>query len=768
MNQDLNKFIETQLNEHQQQAVLQKDGCLLVIAGAGSGKTRVITSRIAQLIVNEHVHASAIVALTFTNKAAKEMQERIEKFLGNHSELPFIGTFHSYCLRLLKTNQHLLDLPFFSIIDTDDQEKILQGIIQRNNLSKQVTAKQILYQISFLKNQAITKEEQKIYFIQNPLLQEFFQAYETEKRLSKCLDFDDLLHYGLKLFADESFKTSFQNSVRHILVDEYQDTNIVQHALLKAMTLKDKKCVADSICVVGDEDQSIYSWRGATVTNMVNFKQDFPETKLIKIEQNYRSVQSILDVANHVIKHNKQRNPKQLWSTKKGINRIGSLTCSSEYQEGDAIAQLCKVIKGSKKLSSCAVLYRTHFQSRAIEEALIKSAIPYKIFGGIQFYERKEIKDLLAYLRLIINPFDRPSFFRIINCPTRGLGTMFEALFYERWSIEPFLTFHQVIEKLIQENAVTGKKAESLQQFAQIFTDLPADITPTKALDAILERSAYVAYIKENFDLEESQGRIDNIDEFRRAIDHFQAEQKALLDQFLQEVALMQEKAHKQKEEQDAILMMTYHAAKGLEFDTVILVGLEEGLLPSSRSVGDSDAVEEERRLFYVGITRAKERLLLSKSRYRYSYGKMNNQMPTRFLKEIPEHLFITHDIGNLQPYMIKQWFAQWLEIDNHQYNEPVLTFGSSTSKPISTSSGSKSSSNKSISTENSSNKRSHDTQSSAATAQNRWRTNQPVAHTTFGIGTVTDIEERNGSTFVTVKFKTGTKKILSSFLQKI
>ncbi len=749
MNQDLNKFIETQLNEHQQQAVLQKDGCLLVIAGAGSGKTRVITSRIAHLMVNEHIEADAIVALTFTNKAAKEMQERIGKFLHDRSELPFIGTFHSYCLRLLKTNQHLLDLPFFSIIDTDDQEKIIHGIIQRNNMGKQVTAKQILYQISFLKNQAVSHEQQKLYFVQSPLLQEFYQAYETEKRLSKCLDFDDLLHYGLKLFSHEQFKSTFQNKVRHILVDEYQDTNIVQHALLKAMSLCNNRFVSDSICVVGDEDQSIYSWRGANVTNMVNFKQDFPETKLIKIEQNYRSVQSILDIANHVIKNNNQRNPKQLWSNKKGSNRIASIVCTSEYQEGDMIAQLCKIMKTKQNLSSCAVLYRTHFQSRAIEEALIKQAIPYKIFGGIQFYERKEIKDLLAYLRLIVNPFDRPSLFRVINCPARGLGTAFEALFYERWSLEPFLTFHQVIEKLIEEQAITGKKAESIEQFAQIFKDLSVATEPLQALELILARSAYIAYLKKDFDLEESQARVDNIHELIRAVEHFQAEQKGSLDQFLQEVALMQEKAHKQDEQQDAILMMTYHAAKGLEFDTVILVGLEEGLLPSSRSVSDSDAVEEERRLFYVGITRARERLLLSRSRYRYSFGKMSTQNQSRFLKEIPDRLLVCHDIGNLQPYMIKQWIAQWLGAEQGP-EIPVLTFGNNRSKIEEIR---------------------RDTQApikNMSQTKTTWRINQPVAHATFGTGIITQVEERNGSTYTTVKFKIGTKKILSSFLQKI
>ncbi len=746
MKQKFNAFIKEQLNEPQQKAVLQKNGSMLVVAGAGSGKTRVITSRIAHLLINEGVYTDAIVALTFTNKAAKEMQERIGKFTGDDIETPFIGTFHSYCLRLLKMNQELIDTPFFSIIDADDQEKIIKGIIQRNNINKKVTAKQLLYQISFLKNQALTLEEQ-VGFVKNPMLQEIFQAYEAEKKASKCLDFDDLLHQGLKLFTHKQFKERFQHSVRHILVDEYQDTNVVQHALLKSMALKGKgKLAAESICVVGDEDQSIYSWRGATVTNMLNFKQDFPKTKLIKIEQNYRSVQSILDIANHVIKHNKQRNPKKLWSTKKGNNRIRNMTCNSEYQEGDAIAQLCKVARNSKKLSSFAILYRTHFQSRAIEEALLRNAIPYKIFGGIQFYERKEIKDLLAYLRLIVNPFDRTSFFRIINCPTRGLGTAFEITFYERWAQEPFLTFQQVAQKLIEEQQVKGKKAVALEQFIQIFIDLNATLASKKALETILKRSEYITYIKDAFDLEDGKTRIDNINELMRAIAHVQSEQHGTLDQFLHEVALMQEKAQKQTEEQDAILMMTLHAAKGLEFDTVILVGLEEGLLPSSRSVHDSDAIEEERRLFYVGITRAQERLLLSKSRYRYTYGKMTDQLPSRFLKEVPEHLVIAHDIGHMQPYALKQWFAEWLEIGCSN-PEPVLTFGPpSTAKKITT----------------------KETKPKSVQFKGAWKISQPVAHATFGIGIIKKVEQRSGKTLLTVKFKSSTKKVLDSFIKTV
>lgn len=730
----LQTFIETELNEQQRNAVLQKNGCTLVIAGAGSGKTRVITARIAHLIADQQINPRAIIALTFTNKAAKEMAERIRHFLPDVAELPFIGTFHGYCVKLLRMNADLLNLPFFTIIDADDQEKIIHGILQRNNLTKQITVKQCLSYISSLKNTTLNATQQHTFFQQHLIIKDVFLAYETEKKVSKCLDFDDLLHYGLALFNNAPFKATFQQRVRHILVDEYQDTNLVQHALLKAMTTDNTKFNLDSICVVGDEDQSIYSWRGATIANMINFQQDFSQNQVIKLEQNYRSVQPILDLANTVIQHNKQRNPKKLWSTKQAKDPITRITCSSEYQEGDIIVELCKLLQKKHKLGSCAVLYRTHFQSRAIEEALIKHAIAYKIIGGIQFYERKEIKDLLAYLRLIINPFDRPSFWRVINTPTRGLGQAFQDLMYEQWDNQPFLTYAQIIEKLIHHDEVKGKKAASLQTFIDIFKDILPSTPPIIALQEIVQRCNYVTYLKESYEQEDAQTRIDNINELVRAIDHFQTEQKGTLDQFLQEVALMQEKALNQKEEQDALVMMTYHAAKGLEFDTVVLVGLEEGLLPSSRSLHDTDALEEERRLFYVGITRAKERLLLSASRYRYTYGKTNTQIPSRFLNELSKKLSTNHEIGT-HTYTIKPIIAQWLNQD-YQPKAKVITFSIPTPE---------------ITT--------------IKKEPQSWRINNPVKHATFGIGTIKQVDEKNGATYVSVQFKTGIKKILSSFL---
>ena len=766
MNVSLQTYLKEQLNEQQRKAVEPKEGSLLVIAGAGSGKTRIITSRIAHLMMNHGVAHDEVIALTFTNKAAKEMQERIVSFLGSKSQLPFVGTFHSYCLRLLKQNPDLLDAPFFSVIDADDQEKIVKGILQRAQQIKKISPKQLLSQISQLKNVAYTPHAQQAMFMQYPQLEDVFLAYEKEKKASRCLDFDDLLHHGLSLFNNEAFKERMQKTVRHILVDEYQDTNVVQHALLKAMAKNNSHEFAiDSLCIVGDEDQSIYSWRGATIANMVHFKKDFPHTETIKIEQNYRSVQPILDIANQIIKHNKERNPKELWSNKTGHNRIINITCVSEYQEGEAVANFCKVARQTMKLSSCAVLYRTHYQSRAIEEALIKNAIPYKIFGGTQFYERKEIKDLLAYLRLIINPFDRPSFFRIFNTPSRGLGDAFETLFYDQWSQQPFLTFKQIAQKLIDDELIKGKKAIELQDFINAFDGIDISGKPSKILHQLMEHISYIPFIKDTHEIEEAQARIENINEFVRAVVHFEDEKKADLSAFLDEVALLQEQGSKQGENHDALALMTLHAAKGLEFDTIFLAGLEEGLLPSSRSLYDDSAIEEERRLFYVGITRARERLILSKSRYRYSFGQMSDQMPSSFLREIPEKMITVHDLCYMQPYNVKQLFAQWLDAPA-VIEEPVFTFGNT------------SQANKAASAPKSQTfmKKEPAKQTSKITIasttqtpeQTIWKINQPVKHATFGVGLIKKVEGSGERLSVTVNFGSQMKKVLSTFLTKI
>lgn len=746
----LEKFINQELNAPQQQAVLHELGPVLVIAGAGSGKTRVITTRIAYLILEKNVAPSSIIALTFTNKAANEMKERIRKLLAGSQEVPFVGTFHSYCVRLLKQNQDLLENPFFSILDEDDQKKLISGILQRHKLEKQISTRNAAYTISQIKNKLHNPDANVEDMFTLPFMYDVYRAYEEEKRVSKSLDFDDLLLEVLRLFKkNRSFKNQYQSHIKHILVDEYQDTNVVQHALLKQMARRNDELVIDSICAVGDEDQSIYSWRGATIANMLNFQRDFPGTRIIKIEQNYRSVQSILDVANKVIEHNSQRNPKKLWSEKKGTDRIRLLQCVSEYQEADLIAAFASISLKHKQDASCAVLYRTHTQSRAIEEALIKSSIPYKIIGGTQFYDRKEIKDLLAYLRLIVNPFDRAALFRVINTPARGLGLKFEEEFHARWQQEPFLTHIEVAQRMQEEKMVTGKKADAVNQFLRVFTQLTPDMRPASALQEIIKRAGYLAYLKTEYDKEEANTRIENVKELVEAIQHFESQKIDTIEKFLDEVALLQEKMHATDDESNKILLMTLHSAKGLEFDNVILVGLEQGIIPSARSLDDDDSFEEERRLFYVGITRAKERLLLSHAKFRYTYGKMVDQIPSQFLGEIPQNLVAKFDCSYWNPVQQKAFFADWLQA---KIQSSVMTFGS------------KESALRSVAPAET---KTPKAPTSSFKPASGFKKNQLVHHEKYGAGLVQEVEEKNdGKKYVTVKFKTSTKKILAEFLK--
>jgi len=732
-------FLNHKLNPAQREAVIHQQGSLLIVAGAGSGKTRVITARIAHLLLNHKALPSSIIALTFTNKAALEMKERIQHFLDQQQqELPFVGTFHSFCLRILKKNSELLENPFFSILDEDDQQKILQGIITKGGLTKKITAKQLAYQISHIKNQSIDPANHD-FFSLNPLVRDAYLLYEQEKRASKCLDFDDLLLEVVKIFQkNPTFKKSFQEQTRHILVDEYQDTNVVQHELLKQMALAQKnKLAIDSLCAVGDEDQSIYSWRGATVTNIMNFAKDFAGTTIIKIEQNYRSVQPILDVANQVIQNNSNRNPKKLWSEKKGSDRIRTLCFLSEYQEADSIAQFLKQASKKQKLNQIALLYRTHFQSRALEEALLKHSIPYKIIGGIQFYERKEIKDILAYLKLIINPFDRASFFRVINCPLRGLGNKFEEQFYARWHPELFATFIDVAHAMINDGEITGTKKDAVLEFLNIFSTLDHTQKPSTAVEHVIIATNYFRYLKDTYDQEEALGKIENVKELLQAINHLESQKITTIVDFLDEVALMQAQIQSESNEKDPVFLMTLHAAKGLEFDTVIVTGLEEGLLPSSRSLTLEESVEEERRLFYVGITRAQERLLLTYSRYRYTFGTMTDQRPSRFVQEITSAQIPAFDCSYWNQQQVTDFYTNWLNPKSARAAEPKIAFQPSVSS-----------------------------KKEVAKPAQLWKKNQPVSHQKFGVGIVQDIELRgNGVTYLQVKFKTGVKKIEAHFV---
>ncbi len=769
-----NKFVTNDLNKPQRDAVTVYKGALLVVAGAGSGKTRVITARIANLILNEKVYPSSIVALTFTNKAAGEMRERLVKFLGPQTQLPYVGTFHSYCLMLLRTNATLLPFPQFTILDGDDQASLLKKIIKTNALEKFATPTQLVFQISTIKNKIFMGDDESEIF-SNHLMKDVYYAYENEKKLARVYDFDDLIINVLHLFQkNEMFRRRFQERVKHLLVDEYQDTSHTQHALLKAIALNDdKEFCLDSVCAVGDEDQSIYSWRGATVTNMLKFQKDFEPVTRIKIEQNYRSVQPILHAANTLIRHNRLRNPKELWSDKKAEDRILLLSSRSGDQEADVVARMLKMITPAKKLSNVAILYRTHFQSRALEEALLYHGLPYRLVGGIRFYERKEIKDVLAYLRLIVNPFDKISFLRIINYPGRGLGDKFEEQLLHVWDMNPFLDFKQILSQVCAGNhfALPPTKKLSVQSFLNMYDGLEKEQAITKVVDVILAKTDYLNHLRTSLDAREAETKIENVRELLQSMMAFERTftgtssmqsvniddfdvlgdpfeetpvdiKSPSLENFLHEVSLMQEKIE-EDDRTDQVQLMTLHAAKGLEFDTVIISGLEEGLLPSSRSLTTNEALEEERRLFYVGITRACERLVLSYASSRNTYGSVTDQVPSRFIDEIDSKYAAVLDLDKVTSSVIAARLREFLGCE--VVKSSTVTFFQAATKETS------------------------DQEALGTSTKTQWHKNQSVNHKTFGRGIVVDVEPAADGAFnVTAIFKEGKKKILSKFLEGI
>lgn len=740
----LHTFINENLNENQRLAVTHEKGPLLVIAVAGSGKTRIITARIAYLLQERHVLPSEIIALTFTNKAAAEMRERITKFTGSSRHLPFIGTFHSYCLYLLKRNRHLLPYDTFSIIDEDDKRSILQALLKKSPLYKKYTPQQFSYQISLFKNQLAGLDFDTSAFINNRILLELLMEYEKEKKSSKCLDFDDLLLEVTRLLKNPEFKADHQNRVRHVLIDEYQDTNLVQHHFLKEIALipGTTQLAIDSLCVVGDEDQSIYSWRGATVDNIMGFSREFKDTTAIKIEQNYRSRLPILQAASHLIKNNINRNEKKLWSEKEGSDCIRIIQCLSSYQEADLIGKLAQLLQKREALQAAAVLYRTHAQSRTIEEALIKYSIPYTLVGGVRFYERKEIKDIIAYLRLVVNPFDRVAFTRAIGIPSRGLGDKFIEYFCEIWDEQPTLSLKEIGDRIVNSGQLSPSKRDALATFLNIFTSLSSESLAVETVSSLLVTLDYRTYLKSMYEPQESQERLENVKELMNALHYFASQGKMSIEQALDEIALLQEKADKDAQIDPGITLMTLHAAKGLEFDTVIIPGVEEGLFPSTRTTYDLQEIEEERRLFYVGITRAREKLLITHARHRQLYGKMEESSPSRFLKELPS--FVRHDAASAWHHQeASQYFSLWFGYTRSETlfspSHPVTTYGSPQTFV-----------------------------EKKASSEDTFRKHQTIKHPVFGLGIICDIEKKEHKTFVTAQFKVGLKKIDSSFLSQV
>jgi len=641
-----------ELNEKQREAVLHIDGPLMIVAGAGSGKTKVLTTRIAHLMQNG-VDSFRILALTFTNKAAAEMKERIEKILGNNEARNlFIGTFHSVFARILRGEAHRIGYPNnFTIYDSDDAKTLLKSIIKENQLDDKIYKPQYVYsRISAAKNALMSPREYlQDQFAQQedarnnrPLIGKLYGQYAARCFKNGAMDFDDLLYKMHELLAKHpEALAKFQHRFRYILIDEYQDTNMAQYQIIKLLG-----AVHENICVVGDDAQSIYSFRGATIENILKFQKDYQGTKVVKLEQNYRSTQTILNAANKVISINKNQIPKKLWTEKSEGEQLKLVSTLTDNDEGrfvaDAIAE--NKLRNHYRNSDFAILYRTNAQSRSFEESLRKHGIAYRIFGGLSFYQRKEVKDFIAYLRIVVNPQDEEALKRIINYPVRGIGkTSLDRLTLT--ANESGKTFWDVLQDP-QSAGLKGASATTIESFVIMIKSFQSMLQKKNAYEVAFEIGKQTGIVKSlHIDKSvEGMARYENIQELLNSIKGYTetpdeegelAEDKSL-GTYLQQITLLTDADKNGEEDQDVVKLMTIHAAKGLEFQCVFAVGLEENIFPSAMSLYDRESLEEERRLFYVVITRARERLWISFSKNRYRFGSLVQNDPSRFIDEIP------------------------------------------------------------------------------------------------------------------------------------
>ncbi len=635
------------LNPEQKRAVESTEQPLLIMAGAGSGKTRVLTHRIAYLIATRKAPPWSILAITFTNKAAREMQERVAKLAGSAARDIWVSTFHSMCVRILRKDIHRLGYTSsYNIYDSADQLTVIKLCLKELNLdAKRFEPKAIQAAISAAKNELVTpaQYEQQIGDYFQGVAARVYTLYQKKLKSNNALDFDDLIMKTIELFQQESEVLAFyQNKFQYLHVDEYQDTNRAQYMLCKLLAAKHKR-----ICVVGDSDQSIYKWRGADISNILNFERDYPDAVTILLERNYRSTGNILNAANKVISKNTGRKPKNLWTDSGDGEKIALFQGSTEHEEGYFVTgEIAKNVRGGgMRYSDHAILYRTNAQSRVIEETLIKSDIPYQIVGGIRFYDRKEIKDILAYLRLISNPSDNISLDRIINVPKRGIGgatmeKLFDAAGAEGTNIYSILGNLQGV-------GISGRTSQLLYEFRELIDQLHgmADyLTVTELTEEVLTRSGYRdELIREG--TVEAKTRLENIDEFLSVTQEFEKNNEdRTLVAFLTDLALVADidsmgSDEDDQAQKDAVVLMTMHSAKGLEFPAVFIIGMEEGVFPHSRAFADTEEMEEERRLAYVGITRAERRLYLTSARSRTLFGRTAMNAPSRFLEEIPAEL---------------------------------------------------------------------------------------------------------------------------------
>ncbi len=633
------------LNPQQAEAVLNTEGPMLIMAGAGSGKTKVLTCRVANLL-QKGVRPYRILAITFTNKAAAEMRERVNNMSGAAAKDVWLFTFHAFCARFLR--MEIENLPGyggnFAIYDTADSQNLIKQVLKELNLDdKRYQPAGILSRISNAKNAlldaaAFAKEAGDFY---EQKVAEVYARYQEKLQLNNALDFDDLLMLSIKLLQEnKEVREKYQERFDYLLVDEYQDTNHAQYLLTKLLAAKHR-----NICVVGDADQSIYGWRGADIQNILDFEKDYPDAKVIKLEQNYRSTQVILDAANAVIENNTGRKPKNLWTDNKNGAEIIYFQAADERDEARFVIEQLQNLQRTenKKLGDMAVLYRTNTQSRIFEEMLIKSGISYNMVGGLKFYERKEIKDIIAYLRVIFNPADSLSLLRIINVPKRGIGDASLAKI-QAYANANNIGLFDAVSNAAEIEGLGSRFVSKLDDLAGIIFELmnmAAEAPVEDVINRVLSDTGYLEEL-ENERTPQAQSRIDNLHELISVAQEFaQGDEENNLENFLAHVALVSDIDDAEMGE-DAITLMTLHSSKGLEFPVVFLAGMEEGLFPHARTLMDETEIEEERRLCYVGITRAKEKLFLSSAKMRTIFGNTVTYPPSRFLQEIPAKLVKT------------------------------------------------------------------------------------------------------------------------------
>lgn len=621
------------LNDRQKEAVVNTDGPMLILAGAGSGKTKVLTTKVAYLIEEKNIDPNNILAITFTNKAAKEMKERIFKLEGNSAFYIQISTFHSFGLKILKENCELLGYEKnFTILDSDDSLSIIKKIMKELNIdANKYNPKAIKNVISNNKNEIIDPEKYSLYVNTDfdEIALEVYRKYEKSLKINNAVDFDDLLILPLKLFNNNpGVLQKYQEKYKYVFIDEYQDTNEPQYILSKMISAKYK-----NITVVGDADQAIFTWRGANYKNILNFENDYKDAKVVLLEENYRSTKTILNAANNVIKNNKVRKEKNLWTQNKEGSKITYYKAFDEKDESNYVVNEIKKLmeKGVNPKDIC-VLYRANAQSRTVEEAFLTSNISYNIVGSYAFYNRKEIKDLIAYLKLIYNNKDDVSLLRVINYPKRGIGNK---------AIENLAIKSNVLDKSLYEVIDSGKELEFKNMIEEIKKE-ESHLTLTELIDMVLDKSGMKKSLEDEKSIE-ADIRLENLEEFKSIAKAMEINEGIVsLEELLDKLALVSDVSEQKNDNEDKVTLMTMHAVKGLEYDYVFVVGVEEGLFPHSNSLESNDELEEERRLCYVAITRAKKKLYLINARSRILYGKVSSNVPSRFINEISDEYIET------------------------------------------------------------------------------------------------------------------------------